>query len=103
MLEQLGYLVLAAGSGEEAVEMSRAHSGTIALLLTDVVMPNMSGCRLAGELAVTRPDMRVLYLSGYTENVAIQKGIVNGSVPFLAKPFNRDALATTIRSVLDGR
>ncbi len=103
MLKQLGYLVLAAGSGEEAVEMSSAHCGTIALLLTDVVMPNMNGCRLADELAVTRPDMKVLYLSGYTENVAIQKGIVDGNAPFLAKPFSRDALATTIRSVLDGR
>jgi len=103
MVEQLGYVALAAASGAEALEMSKAQSGTIALLLTDVVMPNMNGRQLAAELAGTRPDMKVLYLSGYTESVAIQHGIVDASVPFLPKPFSRDALAKTIRDVLKTR
>jgi PAS domain S-box-containing protein len=101
MLEQLGYLTLATGSGAEALEMSKAHSGAIHLLLTDVVMPNMNGRQLADALAGTRPDMKVLYLSGYTENVAIYLGIFDASVAFLAKPFSRDALARTMRDVLE--
>uniref|UniRef100_Q023R0 histidine kinase n=1 Tax=Solibacter usitatus (strain Ellin6076) TaxID=234267 RepID=Q023R0_SOLUE len=103
MLEQLGYVALAAGNGAEALAKSKAHSGTIALVVTDVVMPNMGGCQLAAELAGTRPDIKVLYLSGYTESVAIQRGMIDGTVPFLAKPFNRQVLAKTIRCVLDGR
>jgi two-component system, cell cycle sensor histidine kinase and response regulator CckA len=101
MLEQLGYVALAAASGAEALELSKAQSGAIALLLTDVVMPNMNGRQVAAELAGTRPDMKVLYLSGYTENVAIQHGIVDASVAFLPKPFSRDALAKAIREVLE--
>jgi YesN/AraC family two-component response regulator len=85
----------------EALEVSKTYRGTIALLLTDVVMPNMNGRQLAGELAGTRPDMKVLYFSGYTENVAIQHGIVDSSVAFLSKPFSRDTLAKTVRDVLE--
>jgi two-component system cell cycle sensor histidine kinase/response regulator CckA len=101
MLQQLGYVTLATANGAEALEMSRTYRGTIALLLTDVVMPNMNGRQLAGELAVARPDMKVLYLSGYTENVALQHGIVDSSVAFLPKPFSRDTLAKTVRDVLE--
>ena len=61
----------------------------------------MNGPQLAAELASTRPDMKVLYLSGYTENAAIQHGIVDASVAFLSKPFSRDSLAKTIRDVLE--
>jgi two-component system cell cycle sensor histidine kinase/response regulator CckA len=103
MLAQLGYETLSATCGAEALEMSKAHSGTIHLLLTDVVMPNMNGPQLADELAGARPDMKVLYLSGYTESVAVHHGIVDSSAPFLAKPFSRDVLAKTIRDVLENR
>jgi CheY-like chemotaxis protein len=100
MLRQLGYVMLAAASGAEALELSGAHRGAIALLLTDVVMPQMNGRQLALELGGRRPEMKVLYLSGYTENVAIQHGIVDANVAFLPKPFSRDALAKAIREVL---
>ena len=101
ILQQLGYVTLATASGAEALEMSKTYRGTIALLLTDVVMPNMNGRQLARELAGARPDMKVLYLSGYTGNVALQLGIVDSSVAFLPKPFRRDALAKAVRDVLE--
>jgi PAS domain S-box-containing protein len=100
ILKQLGYVALATASGAEALEMSKAYRGTIALLLTDVVMPKMNGRQLADELARTRPDMKVLYVSGYPEGVASENGIVDPNVAYLAKPFSRDALAKTIRGVL---
>jgi two-component system cell cycle sensor histidine kinase/response regulator CckA len=102
MVEQLGYTALFAASGAEALELSNAHSGTIDLLLTDVVMPGMNGRQLANQLAGTRPDMKVLYFSGYT-SVALCLGVVDSSVAFLAKPFSRDALAKTMREVLENR
>lgn len=100
MLERLGYVTLAAASGPEALQMSKSHAGHIALLLTDVVMPDMNGIQLADALLPGRPDMRVLYLSGYTENAVIHHGILDSSVAFLPKPFSRDALAAAIRDVL---
>jgi CheY-like chemotaxis protein len=103
MLDQLGYVTLSAASGAEALEMSKSHSGAISLLLTDVVMPNMNGRQLADKLLASKPDMKVLYLSGYTENTVIHHGIVDSSVAFLPKPFTRDALAKTIRNVLEQR
>ncbi len=103
MLDQLGYVTISAASGAEALEMSKSHSGAISLLLTDVVMPNMNGRQLADELLANKPDMKVLYLSGYTENTVIHHGIVDSSVAFLPKPFTRDALAKTIRNVLEER
>ncbi len=101
MLKQLGYLVLSAASGAEALEMSKSHSGAISLLLTDVVMPNKNGRQLADELLAAKPDVKVLYLSGYTENTIVHHGIVDSSVAFLPKPFTRDALAKAIRNVLE--
>jgi two-component system, cell cycle sensor histidine kinase and response regulator CckA len=100
MLQQLGYVTLSAACGAEALELSKAYRGTIDLLLTDVVMPKMTGPQLAAELAGARPDIKVLYVSGYTENIAIHQGIVDPRFAFLAKPFSRDALAKAIRDVL---
>jgi CheY-like chemotaxis protein len=100
VLSHLGYTVLVAASGSEAIEISRAHSGEIALLLTDVVMPNMSGTELAEVLRLTRPDLKVIYVSGYTENTVWRQGALGPGANFLAKPFSREALARKLRETL---
>ena len=100
MLKKLGYSVLTAANGEEAMDVSRAHQGRISLLVTDVVMPNMSGKQVADALVSSRPELKVLYLSGYTENTVVHHGVLDSNVDFLAKPFSRDALARKIREVL---
>jgi two-component system, cell cycle sensor histidine kinase and response regulator CckA len=101
MLKQMGYTPLSAASGAEAIEISRAYSGNIALLVTDVVMPQMSGRQVADALVDARPKMRVLYLSGYTENAVVSHGVLESGLDFLPKPFTRDVLAQKIRDILD--
>jgi len=100
MLKQLGYVVVAAASGAEAVEISRAYPDRIALLVTDVVMPNMSGRQVADQLLAARPDLKVLYLSGYTENTVIHHGVLENGVDFLPKPFSRETLGKKVREIL---
>jgi PAS domain S-box-containing protein len=100
MLEKLGYRILTAASGAEAIEISRTHAGPIALLLTDVVMPNMSGRQLADALRPQRPDMKVLFLSGYTEDTIVNHGVLDPTVQFLPKPFSREVLGRKMREVL---
>lgn len=100
MLKQLGYTVLAAAGGEQAIEISRSHRGKISLLVTDVVMPLMSGKQVADSLLSMRPDIKVLYLSGYTENAMLNHGVLDSGVDFLAKPFSRESLARKIRDIL---
>ena len=80
------YSVLAAGSGAEALEIIAAHPSSIQLLVTDVIMPGMNGRDLAIRLTAARPNVRVIYTSGYTENVMIRAGFEHG-LPLLAKPF----------------
>jgi two-component system cell cycle sensor histidine kinase/response regulator CckA len=103
MLRQEGYAVLAAADPLEAIEIGGRHPGAIEMLLTDVVMPKMSGRQLAGRLLPLRPDIKVVYLSGYTENAIVHHGVLEPDVEFLAKPFSQQALAHKIREVLDRR
>ena len=97
-----GYKVLDAGDGVEALEIASTHKGKIHLLITDVVMPRLSGRELAARLASARPDLKVLYISGYTDDSVFRHGVLEGGMAFLQKPFNLTALATKIRGILDG-
>jgi len=100
ILQQLGYTILTASSGAEALEVSKNHAGHIDLLLTDVVMPNMSGRQLADHLQESRPKTKILFLSGYTENTVVHHGVLDAGVDFLPKPFSREILSKKLREVL---
>jgi two-component system, cell cycle sensor histidine kinase and response regulator CckA len=102
MLQNLGYSVLSAASGPEAIEISSSFSGNISMLLTDIVMPEMNGRQVAEALLRVRPDMKVLYLSGYTEHTISHHGI-GADADFLAKPFSRETLSKKLVEVLNGR
>jgi signal transduction histidine kinase/ActR/RegA family two-component response regulator len=95
------YSVLAAGSGEEALKIADAYGDAIDLLLTDVVMPSMSGRELADRLLAVRSDLRVLFASGYTDDAIVRHGILAADVAFIHKPFSAAGLLSKIREVLD--
>ena len=97
-----GYRILAAGDGNEAQELLRRSPEKVDLLLTDVVMPKMSGNDLARALATHQPHMRVLYMSGYTSEVISHHGVLDEGVSFLQKPFFPATLVMRVRRVLDG-
>ena len=100
-LEAQGYVVLAASDPSAAMRLFELHGGTIHLLLTDVVMPGLSGRDLADRLTARRPGMRVLYMSGYPGDAVVQHGELPSGSAFLQKPFSPDALARKVRDVLD--
>ena len=100
-LEPAGYTVLLASTGEEALQLLERHEEPVHLLLSDVVMPGMSGRQLAERLAQTRPGMKVLYMSGYTSDTILRHGVSDAQGPFLNKPFTVAALLRKVRDVLD--
>jgi CheY-like chemotaxis protein len=100
-LIQSGYNVLEAFDGEDALREAREHDGPIHLMITDVVMPRMSGPRLAEQLSEDRPDMKVLFVSGYAERTVLQHGKVDVTKWFLQKPFSLKTLAKKVRDVLE--
>jgi len=102
MLERHGYRVLEAVDGYAAEVTFRAHDAAIDLLITDVVMPEINGRELASLLTALRPDLKVLFISGYTDDAILQNRIMNPGVSFLQKPFTPDTLARKVREVLDG-
>lgn len=100
ILHGLGYTVLAAASPEQALRLEAEYAGPIDLLLTDVVMPGQNGRELADRLMARRPQMKCIYMSGYTADIVAQHGILEEREDFLSKPFNREELANKLREVL---
>jgi two-component system cell cycle sensor histidine kinase/response regulator CckA len=96
ILENKSHTVLEAGHGPEALEVAARFEGTIDLMLTDVVMPGMSGPELAGRLVAARPDVRVVYMSGYTDDAIGQRGVLDEGVTLIEKPFTPAALTELI-------
>jgi PAS domain S-box-containing protein len=101
VLERHGYTVLEAPSAEAALDLVTRYSGTIHLLLTDVVMPGLNGRELATKLASLRPDARVIFMSGYTDDAVTRHGVLEPGSAYVQKPFTPDAIARRVREVLD--
>jgi CheY-like chemotaxis protein len=102
VLTNLGYNVLVARTGGEALRIVAEHQGTIDLIATDVVMPEMNGSQLVQRVLEARAGMKVLFMSGYTDDEVMRRGVIDGQTAFLQKPFTPDLLAHKVREVLDG-
>jgi len=102
MLKARGYTVLAAPDGATALALAEQHREKVDLLVTDVVMPTMSGSALGARLAATMPDLKILYVSGYLAPPDGPSDLVNANVAFLGKPFTADELASKIRELIGG-
>jgi two-component system, cell cycle sensor histidine kinase and response regulator CckA len=98
-----GYIVLEAENGQHALKIAREFKSRIHLMITDVVMPQLGGAGLASQLAVDRPEMHVLFVSGYAENTILRQGAIDVNARFLQKPFSLKALACKIREILDSK
>jgi PAS domain S-box-containing protein len=101
ILEQLGYRVTQAGNGDEAIALAMEHGARIDLLMTDVVMPGMHGRELANRMTRIHPEARVLFTSGYTDDVIVHHGVLDEGVSFIGKPYSPSILAKKLREVLD--
>ena len=101
ILKGYGYSVLEAQNGEEALDVCNQHEGSIHLMVTDVVMPGMSGRELSDRIKPLCPEMKVLFMSGYTENAIAHYGVLEPGVNFIAKPFSQESLLRKVRQVLD--
>jgi PAS domain S-box-containing protein len=102
ILEKLGYTVLTAGTPGEAIRLAGEYPGDIQLLISDVVMPEMHGRELAERLIAMKPELKCLYMSGYTTNVIAHRGVLDEGVHFIQKPFSMQDLAEKVREVLEG-
>jgi CheY-like chemotaxis protein len=101
-LEMLGYKVLQANGGKEAITICKTYPGTIDLLISDVIMPEMGGAEVARAAQAIRRDLKVLYVSGYTDDTITRQGILEEESAFLQKPFTPTSLARKVREVLAG-
>jgi len=101
-LEPLGYTILTAASGEEALRLWQERGDTIDMLITDVVMPGMNGRQLATRLLASRPDLPIIFMSGYTDKIIARKGIEELGGVFLAKPILPSTLTATLQKWKDG-
>jgi CheY-like chemotaxis protein len=99
-LEAAGYTVLSAANGSEALQVFAQHPGEVHLLLTDVVMPRMGGRALAEQVAKARPSLKVLYMSGYTDDAIVHHGVLDAGTAFIGKPFTAVELTRKVREVL---
>jgi CheY-like chemotaxis protein len=102
MLRRQGYVVLEAGNGQEALAVSAAFDAAIHLVISDAVMPGMGGAEVVRRLQEQRPAMKALFMSGYTDDEVVRRGIVSSRVSFVQKPFTSDALTRGVREALDG-
>jgi len=101
MLERHGYHVLVARTGEEALAVAGGQTGPLDLLITDVVMPGIGGPELGARLSLRHRGLRVLHISGYTDDAVLRLGVSEGVAAFLQKPFTIEALLVKVREVLD--
>ena len=102
VLARLGYRVIPCASGEEALALAESHLEPVQLLLTDVILPGMNGRALAEMLTARRPDLRVLYASGYSAELIAERGVIEKGINFIGKPYGSAALARKVRQILDG-
>jgi two-component system cell cycle sensor histidine kinase/response regulator CckA len=102
VLQSNGYKVLEARHGEDALSLAAEYAGPIDILLSDVLMPRMGGRQLAARLAEARPNLRVLFMSGYGDDGVLERGPEEPSAAFIGKPFSPQELARRVRQVLDG-
>ena len=100
-LTSAGYAVLEAGDSAEAIEAAERYNGEISLLVTDVVLPGINGRALAERLVSLRPETKVLYISGYTDDAVVRNGVIMSDFAFLKKPFSQEAIAFKVREILD--
>jgi two-component system, cell cycle sensor histidine kinase and response regulator CckA len=101
ILESADYTILTADNGNDALQVCNDHQGEIHLVLTDVVMPRMNGRELAERMAKIRPEVKILYTSGYTDDIILHHGVLEEGVQFISKPFSSSNLIRKVRELLD--
>ena len=101
VLKNLGYRILTAGLPSEAISLAKMYTGKIDLLLVDVIMPQMNGVDLATELSLLHPEIKHIFMSGYTADIINQQGLIENDTRFIQKPFTNEDLAVKVREILD--